>query len=279
MKKILVITLLLALSFGILAVVPVQAETAVVTNASISANGQPNLGDLEKISSPDQIRYFRVMKKENGALYGIRLEKLSQNEKIKVSAGLNQADSVTATNTKAQLEKILAPHLISLYEKVQKIGTSLWGVKKDKNNIEQGDKKGESKDETKPVVKYRVVTPEMLTCVTSAIDKKDNALQARVTSTGVDVNAAIAARGTCQKQALASVENQQENMKVCVQKFQEKHREIVAKAKTEQQAIWKTYQTELKACVPVIASGAAEAEAELIIEDGGSASLEVMLSQ
>lgn len=279
MKKSLVVTLLLALSFGILVVIPVQAETAASANATLSAASQPMIDDLEKISSPDQIRYFRVMKKENGALYGIRLEKLGQNEKIKTNSSLNQAGSVTATNTKAQLEKILAPHLISFYEKVQKIGDSLWGVKKDKNNNEQGDKKGEIKDEVRPAVKYRVVTPEMLACVTSAIDKKDSALQARVTSTGVDVNAAIAARGTCQKQALATIENQSENMKVCVQKFQEKHREIVIKAKTEQQAIWKTYQTELKACVPVTTSSAEEVEAELMIEDGGGASLEVMLSQ
>ena len=55
---------------------------------------------LEKISHPTEIRYFKVMKKANNALYGMRLE------------------------------KIAAPHFIKNYSDIRPIDNALWGLKK-----------------------------------------------------------------------------------------------------------------------------------------------------
>jgi hypothetical protein len=287
MKKILALTLLLALVFSVFAFLPARAEndynddnneeeTRVIMSTS-TASGVV----VEKISSPDQIRYFRVIKKENGALYGIRLEKMEKAEKSEKSEKMEKAEksekkeaneslrkneNVSASNNRGELEKILAPQFIGLYERIQKVGNSLWGVKR--NN--------DDKDEVKNAPKYREITAEMRVCVAAAIDVKDEALKARVTVTGTELNAAITARGECQKNAIASLENQRENLNVCVKNFQIKHKEIVNKAKEAQQAAWKTYQTSLKACLPNIVS---TSTAEIMIEDGGSAALEAVSMQ
>ena len=283
MKKILALTLLLALVFSVFAFLPARAEDDYNDDADeekveviMTTNAA---GNLEKISSPDQIRYFRVIKKENGALYGIRLEKMEKAEKSEKSEKMEKAEksekadeslrkneNVSASNNRGQLEKILAPQFIGLYERIQKVGNSLWGVKRN----------GDDKDEVKNIPKYREITAEMRVCVAAAIDAKDEALKARVTVTGTELNEAITARGECQKNAIASLENQRENLNVCVKNFQVKHKEIVNKSKEVQQAAWKTYQTSLKACLPNIVS---TSTAEIMIEDGGSAALEAVLMQ
>ncbi len=275
MKKILALTLLLALVFSVFAFLPAQADNDYNDDADeekveviMTTNAAGNIS-LEKIPSPDQIKYFRVMKKENGALYGIRLEKmekLEKTERVERNESLRENESASGTNTRAQLEKILAPQFIGLYEKIQKIGNSLWGVKRDSDD----------KDEVKDSAKYREITAEMRVCVAAAIDVKDASLKDRVTLTGTELNAAISTRGECQKNAIASLENQRENLNVCVKNFQIKHKEIVNKAKEAQQAAWKTYQASLKACLPNIS---ASTTAEIMIEDGGSAALEAVLLQ
>ncbi len=271
MKKILALTLLLALVFSVFAFLPARAENDYNDDADeerveviMTTKAADN---LEKIPSPDQIRYFRVIKKENGALFGIRLEKMEKAEKSeKADESLRKNENVSAGNNRGQLEKILAPQFIGLYEKIQKVGNSLWGVKKNSDD----------KDEVKNSPKYREVTAEMRACVAAAIDAKDEALKARVTVTATELNAAITARGECQKNAIVSLENQRENLNICVKNFQMKHKEIMNKAKEAQQAAWKTYQTSLKACLP---NTVATSTAEIMIEDGGSAALEAVLMQ
>jgi len=265
MKKILALTLLLALVFSVFAFLPAQAENDDSQNAALLTAA----GSLEKISSPDQIRYFRVIKKENGALFGIRLEKMEKaekSEKKEADESLRKNENVSADNNRGQLEKILAPQFIGLYERIQKVGNSLWGVKKNSDD----------KDEVKNSPKYREITAEMRACVAAAIDAKDEALKARVTVTATELNAAITARGECQKNAIASLENQRENLNICVKNFQMKHKEIMNKAKEAQQAAWKTYQASLKACLPNTVS---TSTAEIMIEDGGSSALEAVLMQ
>lgn len=267
MKKILALTLLLALVFSVFAFLPAKAEINNSQNAIALTSTNTTAGSLEKIPSPDQIKYFRVLKKENGALYGVRLEKMEKAEKTEraeTGEALRKNENFSVTDTKAQLEKILAPQFIGLYEKIQKVGNSLWGVKKNNSNKEGAV--------TSP--KYREITAEMQVCVAAAIDVKDEALKARVTLTGTEVSAAITARGECQKKAIASLENQRENLNVCVKDFQIKHKEIVNKAKEAQQLIWKTYQTSLKACLP---NSVDNNDVEIMIEDGGSAALETVL--
>jgi hypothetical protein len=280
MKKILTLTLLLTMSMAIFAFLPVLAEDGnneTVETEDVSDDLSPvttmasNTDDgLEKISSPDQIRYFRVLKKENGVLYGIRLEKAEKAEKgekaEKAEKGEKADNQKNSGVNKEQLEKILAPQLIGLYEKIQKIGASLWGVKKNKTD----DKN------IKIAPKFKAVTTEMITCVSTAIDKKDSALQARITLGATDINSAIVARGTCQKKAIQTIEKQQENLQICVKDFRTKHEEIMKNAKIEQQKIWKAYQGDLKACAPVSST---EATSSLMIEDGGTESLNDLLVQ
>jgi len=278
MKKIIALTLLLALSFSVFAFVPVRAEdndeaqaavTAINTTAFVS-NANTGSSTMEKIPSPDQIKNFRMIKKVEGSLYGVRLQKPEKSEKPEIKKEeMKKENNTVSSSTKAELEKILTPQFINLYEKIQKIGNSLWGVRK--------DKKGEvKKEEVKPVIKYRIVTADMLVCVSAAIDKKDTAVKARVTLTGEEINTAIGVRGECQKTALQTIENQQVNVRKCTENFQMKHKEIAEKAKTEQQIIWKAYQTELKACAPVTT---ATSTGEVMIEDGGNTALEAVLAQ
>lgn len=276
MKKIIALTLLLALSFSVFAFIPARAEdnagehatvTAINTTAFIN-NAKISSSTMEKIPSPDQIKNFRMIKKVEGSLYGVRLQKPEKSEKTE-KPEMKKEGNAMSSSTKAELEKILTPQLISLYEKIQKIGDSLWGFKKD-------NKTEIKKEDVKPIFKYRVVTADMSACVSAAIDKKDLAVKARVTLTGEDINTAIGVRGTCQKTALQTIENQQVNVRKCTENFQMKHKEIAEKAKTEQKIIWQAYEADLKACAPVTTATSTD---KFMIEDGGNAALEAVLAQ
>lgn len=95
--------------------------------------------ELEKISSPAQIKDFKVVKNDQGTLYGIRiikkadinqsttLEKISTPDQIKYFLVMKQdAHSLYGK----RLEKILTPKLIPLYSHIKSIGVSLWGLRK-----------------------------------------------------------------------------------------------------------------------------------------------------
>lgn len=273
MKKIVILTFLLILSAAIFLILPVQAEDQ--NTATIGVDKMiMNAGPLEKISSPDQIKYFRIIKKENGVLYGVRRTQAENDKKSEKSekkeVGNAGDNNTSASSTKARLEKILAPQFVALYEKIQKIGNSLWGVKKEnqENNKQKSDK-------VEP--KYRPVTAEMITCVSTAIDKKDVALKNRLALVDTSIAAAITARGECQKKAIQTIENQRENLNICVKDFQVKHQETIKEAKNDQQLIWKNYQAEMKACG---AQGAETSSSlELMSEDGGAAVLDTILTQ
>jgi len=96
---------------------------------------------LEKIPSPDQIKYFKLIKNENGHLYGIRtngvadtdisedksLEKISHPSQIKYFKVMKKgAHSLYGQ----RLEKISHPQFIHLYKDIKPINNALWGIKK-----------------------------------------------------------------------------------------------------------------------------------------------------
>jgi hypothetical protein len=207
---------------------------------------------LERIPSPDQIKNFRVRKNENGVLYGVRLQTTNQNQERE------QAQAQARI-----LEKIPAPQLISQYENIRRVDNALWGHKKT------------DKAEAKPVVKSRIVSSELKACVAKAIDAKDEALKSRLTLLSDDLSTLITERNLCQKKAIEVETNQLENLNACVHDFQVKHKELVSASREYQQSTWKTYQTELKTCLPEND----DVKEMLIIEDGGSASLETSLAQ
>lgn len=109
--------------------------------------------ELEKILAPEFLKEFRVMKKEGGVLYGVRLTASSKTDNLSSFVNKN-SDGVFSPSTPVpgskgvgkQLEKISSPELIKLYENIRKIDNSLWGVKKGE------DKKDSVNTSSVPVV-------------------------------------------------------------------------------------------------------------------------------
>ena len=204
---------------------------------------------LERILSPDQIKNFKVMKNENGVLYGIRLQ--AQNKVEEKQAKV--------------LEKIPAPQYINQYQDVKKIGNSLWGIKK------------QTAKNTTPasVNKMAVVTASIRNCVMTAIDKKDEALKTRIINNNNDLTKLITTRNSCQRQALQTDLNQKLALDICVRDFQVSSKEALSRNKEEQNKIWQNYREQLKACLPEkeILAGS-----DLLIEDGGSGFLEMTVN-
>ncbi len=206
---------------------------------------------LERIPSPEYIKYFKMIKKDGDALYGIRIDK--PEAALKASTTL-----IKATSTQNKLEKIAHPSLLNLYEKIQKIGSALWGIKK-----------GEApKASSTP----RIITAEMSACVSAAIEKKDTALKARIETSNNELKSAIDVRTACQKTAISSTEKQIENIKVCNESFKKGHEAILKASKEAQKNAWNAYQIELRAC-----GGNATGTAPIMIEDGGSNLMEALV--
>ena len=222
------------LHFGACAISQKPADT-------INYNGET----LERILSPDQIKNFRVMKNEKGVLYGIKLQTQNRVEE-------KQAKT---------LEKIPAPQYINQYQNVQKIGNALWGIKKQV-----------TENANSSVNKMATITVDIRNCVMAAIDKKDEALKARIISNNNDLTKLITTRNSCQRQALQTELNQKLFLDICARDFQTSSKEVVSGNKEEQNKIWQNYREQLKACLSekdIVAGN------DLLIEDGGSGFLEM----
>jgi hypothetical protein len=269
MKKILSLTLLLMMSLAIFTFLPARAEDDTSIDPQLNLVSimpvSTNVDNLEKIPSPDQLKYFKVMKKENGALYGVRINNMMASTTI--ASRITENNNTGLVDKIANLEKILTPQFIGLYEKVQKIGTSLWGVKK-------GDKTANNSNDNR-VKAQRLVTADITECVSKAIDAKDAAMITLTNNSAEKIVATINARGLCQKAAIASIDNQAQNLKDCIVVFQKAHQEIVTGTRQEQKDIWVNYQTETKACA--VLSSAVATDTELIIDDGGNNVLDTVL--
>lgn len=240
--------------------VAVAFVAVAVLGASVSA--QEN---LEKVPSPDQIKYFKIMKREGNALFGIRLQNQKMNsgtEKPPVSTSVGGKSNVPSDKLAEKLEKIATPQVISMYEKIRRVGNALWGVKK---GDDQEDKAKEVKKPTIPV------TAEMATCVAAAIDVKDAALKAVVSDMSASLEAAITARNTCQKAALQAGENHRSENEVCIKSFHEANKELSKKNREAHKNAWASYKTSLQLCRP-----ASVTEGEVMIEDGSQEIMEVV---
>jgi hypothetical protein len=189
-----------------------------VANAENSAN-LTGTSSLEKIPSPDHIKYFNVLKKIGNALFGVR-------------KATSTPDIATST-----LEKIGHPGLINQFEKIKKIGNALWGIRKK--------------------IAWAPIGSEISACVATAIDVKDKALIARVTAAAVELNAALSTRSTCQQTALTATSTQRDILNGCVKTFNEAHKAIKEASKKVQQESWNTYKISLKACQTIASSTSA----------------------
>lgn len=225
MKKIISIAVVASFVFS-LAIFSVMAQEneSVIENKGVKAN----TGDqLEKILSPDLIKYFKNIEKRGTSLYGIKKDKMVEK---KESINEKKVEKKTEQPEK-KLEKIAHPDFIKLYEDIKKIGTALWGYKK------------ENKEKTR-----HVVTAEESACVISAIEIKDDALIANNNSFADKLNSAITVRTDCQKTALGSTENQADNLDVCTKTFQESVETVREDTKKAHESIWNTYKESLKLC-------------------------------
>ncbi len=224
---------------------------------------------LERIPNPEQIKNFRVMKNENGTLYGIRIQNANQgqaqssnqsanaNDQAKANANANSA---VALNGQA-LERIPSPDQIKNFKVMKNENGTLYGIRIQAANQAK--------------IKNRVVSADIKACVSTAINTKDEALKTRLTNVNADISALIDARNSCQNIALESESNQAENLRACSVTFEAKFKELNNVTKENHKNIWTNYQSEMKACLP--AKDVQEGET-LLIDDGGSGTMETAIN-
>lgn len=245
MKKTIYSLIIASFIFGLIATA-VRAEddnsddvtttTTVTTTVAPTAATTAIPADLEKIPSPEYIKYFQMIKKVGNSLFGVRKATTTDRVEPKKSEDSNK------------LEKIEHPGLVNMYEKIQRIGTALWGIKKRATST--------------PFI----IAPEVSACVVSAIDVKDKALMARITAAATETNSALAARSTCQQAAVVATSSPREILNACVKTFNDAHKVIRETSKKLQSDTWKTYQESLKAC----RTSATSTLPVPVIEDGGN---------
>lgn len=212
-------------------------ERATTTLGHKEAMPEPK---LEKILSPEYIKYFNIIKKVDNALFGTR----KATSTLPVTSSLEKNP---VQENHPILEKIEHPGLISQFEKIQKIGTALWGIKK--------------KATSTPFI----IAPEVADCVAKAIDVKDKALMERVTTAAAELNVALSARSTCQQSALTASSTPREILNSCVKTFNEAYKKIKETSQKSQAEFWHAYNDSLKACH----EAASSTPAVPMIEDGG----------
>lgn len=284
MKKIYTLIFVLSLMFSVSILAPIvvkgESENLEINNVSVENQAIIDDAQLEKIPSPDQIKNFKVIKKENGALYGVRLqnnrpetatndslERIPSPDQIRnfkvikkengVLYGIrlqNMGQTEKTEREEKNLEKISAPQFISQYTQIKQIGAALWGIKK------------EVKKDENMLPSHRLVSANMITCVESALDEKDDALKVLLSNSKIELEALITSRNTCQKMAISQEENQLENLNICVRNFQADYQKLIIKSKDSQQKLWRTYQASLKACD----LDSQDDNNRLMIEDGGN---------
>lgn len=246
MKKIIYSLVIISFVFGLAAIPATNAQEQEQNqeqnqeqehNANLIMSNETE--GLEKVDSPDEIKYFRIMKKIGNTLFGIR--KATSTERVEPKKMEND-DSF-------KLEKIDHPSVINMFERIQKIGTALWGYKKKATSTPS-----------------YVISPEIAACVSKAIDTKDKALMTRVTAAAVELNAALTARSTCQQTAVIASSTPREAVNACVKTFNVAHKAIREASKKVQKDTWTAYQEGLKAC----RTAATSTVAVPMVEDGGS---------
>ena len=208
-------------------------------------------------------------------------------------SALRAETNSTAGDSQTELEKIPSPQHINLYEKIKKVGNTLWGIKKAaQKQIKQEQEKLEKIASPKEIylfekikkvgnalwgirkkILYRAVTSENAPCVIAAIEIKDKALIDNNTNTVAELNKAIVARTACQKTALATTDNQKKALDECARIFKDAYKLIKFNSNKTATAIAKTYRDSLKVCAKTVSTGdistSATASQEINIEDGG----------
>ena len=274
-------------------------DTTVSTSTSSEATSTAVTGNnLEKITSTEYAKYFREIRKIGNDFFGIRkpaaeIEKLKQTN-TETSTQEKTHEIVKASST-VGMEKIPSTEHMNLFEKIVKIGHDLFGVKKNNPENKPTTIKASSTSENKTTglekisslndvrlferitkigndlfglrIKRTYLLPvmstELITCASNAIDAKDSKIGESFTTAAADITSAISTRGTCQKAALALSSERQGTLNTCNKAFNEAHKIATDKTKNIQKEAWTVYNNSLKTCATT--AGAAEIK----IEDGG----------
>jgi hypothetical protein len=202
---------------------------------------------LERIPSPEHLKYYKVMRNENGVLYGTRIN----NEKA--SSTVSQTNASTT-----KMEKIAGPWETKLFEKIKQVGNALWGFRLNKK-------------ENKEHLGVSTLNTAMTDCLKTAIDKKDAATKVVAETAKTDANLAVDARGTCQKNILSATSTPAtpKAFNECKNAFNQAMKDTRIKAKNSLNSSWQTYKTEIKACY----QNNKEASTTVEVSDEGNALL------
>lgn len=277
MKKIIIFPIMFMLIFPF-ATLSVRAEDGAEDMlVPLTLSSDTSVSE-EKILTPAEIKNFKDIKKIGNVLFGVRIEKKIEKmenqekkikqEKLEIRNTQDKPEmdkSIEITASSSVLEKISSPLEISLFNKIKKIGTALWGVRK--NEIQ------------KPINNQKLVyvTPSAVECVKNAIDKKDTAIKASTSKHSQAIIAAIDTRNACQKAALekTTAKEQFETNKVCINAFQKGAKENNMTIEKERNEAHKTYRTDLKSCsnlqLTSTSTSASLTANEIKIEDGEGA--------
>ncbi len=238
------------LGFGVVRAINAQevvsetTDESAATVTSIMDNGDES---LERIPSPEYIKFFQIIKREGNALFGIR--KPTATPAIMAEERNRETRSEEVENSN-KLEKIAHPSLLNLFERIQRIGTALWGIRKNATST--------------PAAPF-VISPEAATCIATAIDTKDKVLMLRVSTAATELNSALSARSICQQNGVKASTTPRDVLNGCVKVFVEAQKTIKDTSRQVQKEAWATYQDSLKACRPATSTSAVP-----MIEDGGS---------
>jgi hypothetical protein len=216
----------------------------------ISANATTTKSVREKISNPGEIKLFEQIKKIGNDLFGIK----KQIKGNVATTTITVATTTSASTTKTILEKISNPGEIKLFEKIQKIGSALWGFRKIAANTAN----------TPTLVK-----PEAIQCVKDAINKKDAAIKTALSSQVQAVLTAIDSRTACQSAALDQTtgQAQADANKVCVATYTKSIKDNNTTLNNSKNDNWKIYKSDLKICSGIV-STSSSSTGDIMINDG-----------
>lgn len=238
MKKIVVILVILSLALTWSGIALAEESGSGASVSPVSSSGEP----LEKISSPEEIKLFEKIKKIGTALFGLRKNVASQNATVtSVSSAGSSSDSeninifTSLLSAVQSQEKISSPEEIKNYEKIKKIGTSLFGIRKEKSS------------------KANYIKPEYASCVKAAMTKRTISLKSAIGTHDSANISALDTRTACELASLdkTTAQEQYDANKLCIEtdkKSKELNESTFNKAKEEAQ---KTFQSAVKQCLNV----------------------------
>lgn len=202
--------------------------------------------NLEKISHPSELRNFTKIIKKDKSLWGIRLKKEEKEERKEKKEEKREEKKNDDNQT---LEKISSLSDVKYFTKIRKIGTSLWGIRKEAK-----------------VNAVNKIEAAAIPCVKEAIDTKDASLKTVFSAFSARVTTALDARNVCQKSALDAA-SQLEANKTCVTTFKNEIKSNNETANTARKEALKVYNEKLKECVK-LQTPASTTPATLNLNDG-----------